>query len=117
MAKNADVHLHVKLITVDKEPLRSSEYLVRFFDEDLVIDDFLGESHVDDFGHAQIVVSEEDFKVGGSFLEKYPDIYFKVYKGEEEIYKSKVFKDTHLQEAKDYPSTNRPHYDLGTFAI
>ncbi|MEO9485208.1 MAG: hypothetical protein ABJG47_17245 [Ekhidna sp.] len=117
MKTKEDVHIHVKLIDENKEPISGGEYVVRFFDEDVVVDDFLGESLIDDFGHAQVIVSEKDFKVGGSALEKYPDIYFKVYKGDEMIYKSKVFKSTHLTEAKDYPASNRLHYDLGIFKV
>ncbi len=118
MKKKEDVHLHVKLINVEnKEPINGSEYIVKFYDEDLIVDDFLGESFIDDFGHAQITVHEKDFKVGGSALEKFPDIYFKVYKKDKEIYKSEVFKNTHLQEAGDYPASDRIHYDLGTFTI
>ncbi|MEO9870623.1 hypothetical protein [Ekhidna sp.] len=78
MKKKEDVHLHVKLISKEnKEPLKGDDYVVHFFDKDLVVDDYLGESSLDDFGHAQIIVHSKDYKVGGSFLERHPDIYLK----------------------------------------
>lgn len=118
MRQKEDVHLHVKLVSKEnKEPILGTDYVVKFYDEDLVVDDFLGESTLDDYGHAQIVVQEKDYRFGGSALEKYPDIYFKLFKDDQMIYKSQVFKNTHLVEAEDYPTSGRLHYRLGTFEI
>lgn len=90
---------------------------MKFYDKDLLKDDFLGSSSLDDNGHAIISISRSDYRSKDSPLEKYPDIYFELYKNKELIYKSIVFKNLHLEEARDFPLSSAKNCNLGTFII
>ncbi len=112
------IQIHAVLLDkLSKEPLNGSIYKVRFYDHDLLKDDFLGESGLDDFGHAIISIRRSDFQSKDSPLEKYPDIYFEILKNELVIYKSKILKNLHLEEAQDFPVSEGIHCSLGTFLI
>jgi hypothetical protein len=80
-------------------------------------DDFLGSSDIDEKGHVEISLTEANFKSKDSPPEKYPDIYFIIYRNNEEIYKSTVIKDLHLKKVSDFDSSKEMHYHLGTFLI
>jgi len=112
------IQLHVVLLDkLTNEPLNGGAYKVKFYDQDLLKDDFLGESDLDDLGHAIINVRRSDFRSKDSPLEKYPDIYFEIFKNGVEIYKSKTLKNLHLEEARDFPASEGKHCSLGTFLI
>jgi len=112
------IQIHAVLLDkLTKEPLNGSIFKVRFYDQDLLKDDFLGESDLDDFGHAIITVRRSDFQSKDSPFEKYPDIYFEIIKKELVIYKSKTLKNLHLEEARDFPVSEGKHCSLGTFLI
>ena len=113
------VHLHVTLHDgSNDEPVKGEAYKIQFFDKDLLKDDPLGESNVDDFGHAQVTVKRSDFRSLDSPLEKYPDIYFKLLKNGSVVYESHVFKNLHLEDAKHYPASEGIlQFNLGTFLI
>ena len=112
------IDLHVKLLKQGtQEPVKGEEYTVMFYDKDPIKDDFLGESGVDDFGHAIISITESNFRSADSIKEKYPDVYFRVLKDGEEIYKSPVTKNLHLEECGDFPTSGGFHCSLGTVMI
>lgn len=112
------VDIHVRLLKEGSlEPLKGEEYTVKFYDKDPGKDDYLGESAVDDFGHAIISVTESNFRSSEKFGEKYPDLYFRVLKDGDEIFKSPVRNNVHLEEAGDYPTSGGLHFSLGTFTI
>lgn len=50
--------------------------LVRVFDKDVALDDFLGEARSDDAGHFEVVFTEERFK---DLVESRPDLYLHVF--------------------------------------
>jgi len=50
--------------------------LVRAYDKDLVLDDFLGEARTDPDGRFEVVFLEERFK---DLFETRPDLYLRVY--------------------------------------
>lgn len=110
--------IHVSLIKKgSNEPITGDEYRVEFYDQDFIKDDFLGESDLDANGHALVPITRKNFVSLDSPLEKYPDIYFKVFKNGKKVYKSAVFQNLHLQEAMDYPTTGGLHFNLGTFVV
>lgn len=112
------VQLHVKLLKKGNNvPLKGEAYKVKFFDKDLIEDDFLGESTLDDFGHAIISVRRSNFRSIDSPLEKYPDIYFTVLKDGQEIFKSPVGKNLHIEESSDFPASGGSHFHLGSFIV
>ncbi|QCK15469.1 C2 domain-containing protein [Mangrovivirga cuniculi] len=112
------LNIRLDLIRKDnKEPLSGDDYRVEFYDEDLIKDDFLGETGLDNFGHASISIYRKKFRSLDSPAEKDPDIFFKVYKSEKEIYKSPVFKNIKVKEVSNYSASGGLDVDLGTFMI
>ncbi len=98
-------------------PLTGNDYSVRFFDKDLVEDDFLGTSLLDEEGHATIYLTQSKFRSKDSPLEQYPDIYFKVYRNGEEIFKSPVVVNIQLKKVSEFDMSTGTHFNLGTFLI
>ncbi|MDN3670541.1 hypothetical protein QWY93_14555 [Echinicola jeungdonensis] len=112
------VRIHVKLLIKGSDiPLSGNEYRVKFYDEDILKDDYLGESTLDDNGHAIFPITQKSFKSKDSPFEEKPDIYFTVEKYGQVIYKSKVFENLDLTKAGDYPVSGGHHIKLGTFLI
>lgn len=112
------IQIHVKIQAKStNEPLTGEEYYVKFYDKDVLKDDFLGESDLDGEGHAIVSIQKSDFRSADSFLEDYPDLYFTLHKNGEVIYKSPVFRNLHIEEAEDFPASGGLHYNLGTFVI
>ncbi len=112
------VRLHIKLLVKGtNKPLTGEEYTVKLYDKDFLKADYLGKSSLDDFGHAIIPVTSSDFSGRVLPVEKYPDIFFTIQNKERIFYKSTTFKNLHLEEAMDFPSSGAIHYDLGTFII
>lgn len=112
------VDIHVKLRhTVSNDPITGGEYKVKFFDKDLLKDDFLGTSTLDDQGHAVVSVFRKDYRSADSPLEKKPDIYFEVHRNDEVLYKSPVSENVALEERDDFPLSGGKHCDLGTYNI
>lgn len=112
------IGIHVKLRqATNKEPITGGEYSVKFFDKDLLIDDYLGISTLDDFGHAIISITRKDFRSNDSPLEKHPDIYFELCKYDSVIYKSPVLKNVSVEEREDFPASGGLNCNLGTYDI
>ncbi len=112
------VRLHAQLLIKGSDlPLTGKEYRVKFYDEDIWEDDYLGESTLDDNGHAILPITQKSFKSKDSPFEENPDIYFTLEKYGQVIYKSKVFKNLDLKEAGDYPVSGGHHIKLGTFLV
>lgn len=112
------IQLHVHLVRrVKNIPLKGDDYQVCFYDDDLLSDDLLGESDLDDLGHAFVSVSRKDYRSKDSPFEKYPDVYFTVKKKGAVIFKSPVIKNLKIEEAADFPVSQGLHCDLGTFLI
>ncbi|MCX2743814.1 hypothetical protein OO013_08055 [Mangrovivirga sp. M17] len=112
------LNIRIDLIRKDtKEPLRGDEFRVEFYDEDLIKDDFLGETRLDNFGHASISIYNKKFRSLDSPAESKPDIFFRVFQNEKEIYKSPVFKNIQVKEVSNYSDSGGLDVDLGTFLI
>ena len=116
MEESIQIHL-ILLNKNSKEAISGIDYLVKFYDKDPLRDDFLGSSDLDDHGQAIINVRKSDFRSKDSPFEKYPDIYFELFYKEKLLYKSNVFKNLHLKEARDFPLAEGKHLSLGTFLI
>ena len=112
------VDIHVKLRhTVSNEPITGDEFQVNFYDKDLLKDDFLGTSTLDDQGHAVVSVTRTDYRSPETPFEKKPDIYFEVHRNGEVLYKSPVSANVDLEERNDFPVSGGKHCDLGTYNI
>ncbi len=49
--------------------------LVRVYDKDLALDDFLGEARTDDAGRFEVIFTEDRFK---DLIESHPDLYLQI---------------------------------------
>lgn len=112
------INLHLRLMDKSNgQPLTGNNIYVRFMDEDMVEDDFLGEASPNENGEAVVAFTRDDIRSWDSMFEKYPDIYFEVYKDGLRIYKSDVFQDLHVEETDSYPDDDGLSYELGTYLI
>ena len=92
-------------------------YTVRLFDKDQFDDDFLGEERPNENGE---VIFTIDAKAFGDFarVESTPDLYFTVYKHQEEIFSSKVLADVDLENSdQKFKMGEGAIIDLGTFLV
>lgn len=95
----------------------SGDYTVKMFDKDIFSDDYLGETPLSDKGEASVTFSLDKVISADSPLEKYPDLYFVLFKGTNVIYKSKVLEDLNFDEEGTFDFKEGKKYDLGTFLI
>lgn len=95
----------------------NGDFVVKMFDKDIITDDYLGECPVNKNGEASLTFSLEKVKSLDSPLEKYPDLYFVLFKGANIIYKSKVLEDLNFDEEGSFDFENGKKYDIGTFLI
>lgn len=86
-------------------PLGGDGWMVRVYDDDPLVDGFLGESPVDDNGEAGILIAVADIHSFDSPEERTPDLYFKLYHNGKHIYKSPVFENVNF-ERKDSVTGN-----------
>lgn len=112
------VGIHVRLLDAQSNnPIVGDEYKVLFYDKDPLKDDFLGQSTLDDNGHALISISRDDIRSRDTPFEKYPDLYFKLEKDGKTIFTSPVSKNVQLEERNDYPASEARHCNLGIYTI
>jgi len=101
-----------------KKPLSGNDYVARLYDNDIVGDDFLGESRLDENGTAEILL---DLAAAGSFdspLEAYPDLYFALHNQTGVVFESKVFKNVDFISKDEISGEHRSNtQDLGTFEV
>jgi hypothetical protein len=116
---DADMDFEVKASFIAKGsdmPLTGTDYEFRLFEKDLMEDDYLGRSGLDENGTAKVSFKQADFK---DFLnpEKYPDLYFALYKGEALIFKSKLMPKLDIYEMEKFKMGEGEVVDLGTFLV
>ena len=111
--------LEVKIRFIAKgsdAPLTGSDYKVKLFDKDLVGEDHLGESGLDDNGVATIKFTHSAFGEWNS-LEKYPDLYFVLDKAGKEIFKSELLEDFDIETMEQFKMGEGEVVNLGTFLV
>ncbi len=116
---DADMNVEVKAGFISKgsdAPLTGSDYEFRLFEKDLMEDDYLGKSALDENGVAKV-----SFKHGAymDFLnpEKNPDLYFALYKGESLVFQSRVMRDIDVDGLEKFKMGEGELVDLGTFLV
>ena len=97
-------------------PFKGSDYEMCLFEKDLMEDDYLGRSPLDDQGVARISFRHSDYT---DFLnpEVNPDLYFALYKGEALIFQSKVMRDLDLDSMEKFKMGEGEVVNLGTFLV
>lgn len=97
-------------------PLTGAGYEMRLFEKDLMEDDYLGRSILNDEGVAKISFKHGDYM---DFMnpEINPDLYFALYRGEALIFQSKVMRDLDLNILEKFKMGEGEVIDLGTFLV
>jgi len=116
---DADMKIEVKASFIRKgsdAPLTGSDYEFRLYEKDLMEDDYLGVSGLDEQGVAKVAFKHKDYM---DFLnpEKNPDLYFALYKGEALVFQSKVMRDIDLEGLEKFKMGEGEIVDLGTFLV
>jgi hypothetical protein len=116
---DADINIEVKASFISKgkdAPLTGADYEFRLFEKDLMEDDYLGKSGLDEHGVARVTFKHGAFM---DFLnpETNPDLYFALYKGEALVFQSKVMRDLDLESLEKFKMGAGEVVDLGTFLV
>jgi len=116
---DADINIEVKASFISKgsnAPLTGDDYEFRLFEKDLMEDDYLGKSALDESGTAKVSFKHGDYM---DFLnpETNPDLYFALYKGEALIFQSPVMRDLDLGDLEKFKMGTGEVVDLGTFLV
>lgn len=116
---DADMNIEVKAGFISKgsdAALTGSNFEFRLFEKDLMEDDYLGKSGLDENGIANVSFKQSAFK---DFLnpEKNPDLYFALYNGDALIFQSKVMVDVDMDAIEKFKMGEGEVIDLGTFLV
>lgn len=116
---NSDINIEVKASFIGKgsdAPVTGSDYEFRLFEKDLMEDDYLGKSALDENGVAKVSFKHGDYM---DFLnpEVSPDLYFALYKGEALVFQSKVMNDVNMEDLEKFKMGEGEVVDLGTFLV
>lgn len=90
---------------------------VKLYDLDPLTDDFLGEGTPDAEGNVTIKFDLDKIKSGDTPLEQFPDLYFKVFKGEHLVFESPLADNLDTKQEGDFNFTEGKVIDLGTFLV
>ena len=116
---DADMDIEVKASFIKKgsdAPLTGAGYEFRLYEKDLMEDDYLGVSRLDQNGVAKVSFKHKAYM---DFLnpETNPDLYFALYKNESLIFQSKVMRDIDLEGLEKFKMGEGEVVDLGTFLV
>jgi hypothetical protein len=90
---------------------------VKLYDKDVFNDDFLGTGSPDAQGLVTISFDINAIQSSDSPLEQFPDLYFKIFKGEKEIYTSPISDDIDTHSEGTFSITEGKTLDLGSYLI
>ncbi|MBU4405362.1 MAG: hypothetical protein L6428_09395 [Candidatus Aminicenantes bacterium] len=103
---------------VTKRPLSGNDYVAKLYDNDVIGDDFLGESKLDEKGTAEILLNLDAGRSADSPFEAYPDLYFALHNKTGVVFESKVFKNVDFISKEEISGEHRSNtQDLGTFEV
>ena len=116
---DADMNIEVKASFISKgsdAPVTGAGYEFRLYEKDLMEDDYLGVSKLDENGVAKVSFKHKAYM---DFLnpETNPDLYFALYKNESLIFQSKVMRDIDLEGLEKFKMGEGEVVDLGTFLV
>jgi hypothetical protein len=114
-----DIDIEVKASFIKKgsdAPLTGADYEFRLYEKDLMEDDYLGKSSLDENGVARVSFKHKDYM---DFLnpETNPDLYFALYKAETLVFQSQVMRDLDLDGLEKFKMGEGEVVDLGTFLV
>src|ERR1700754_440134 len=116
---DTNINIEVKASFIAKgsdAPLTGEGYEFRLYEKDLMEDDYLGKSALDENGTAKVSFKHGDYM---DFLnpETNPDLYFALYKNESLIFQSPVMRDLDLEDLEKFKMGEGEVVDLGTFLV
>ena len=116
---DADINIEIKASFITKgsdAALTGADYEFRLFEKDLMEDDYLGKSALDENGTATVSFKHGDYM---DFLnpETNPDLYFALYKGDALVFQSKVMYDVDVEGLEKFKMGEGEVVDLGTFLV
>ncbi|MEO7306592.1 MAG: hypothetical protein ABIR78_13920 [Ferruginibacter sp.] len=114
-----DMDIEVKAAFISKgsdAPLTGTGYEFRLYEKDLMEDDYLGKSALDENGVATVSFKHKDYM---DFLnpETNPDLYFALYKDEALVFQSQVMRDLDLESMEKFKMGEGEVVDLGIFLV
>jgi hypothetical protein len=120
------IHMHlqpyyqVRLRLIDKQserPVHGEGFTVLLYDKDIGADDFLGEATPDESGYVSFRFHRGQFQSSALLPERHPDLYFKVLRDGEEIFRSPVAHDMDPKKSGDFDPELGFVLDLGAWQI
>ncbi|HMP93471.1 MAG TPA: hypothetical protein PKD90_11400 [Phnomibacter sp.] len=114
-----DMQLVARIRLINKgadAPLTGPEYKVRLYDRDFIQDEYLGESTLDEQGHAQFEFAVADMNKG-LLEDKKPDFFFVLFKNEQQIFQSKVIENLDVDDVDHYERGLGEVVELGTYLV
>jgi hypothetical protein len=112
------IHTKFKLIQKGNgNPVAGPDVLVKLYDKDTLLDDFLGTSTPNHEGAVSIEFDSDKIKSIDSPLEQFPDLYFKVFKADELVFESPVASNVNPEAEGSFDKSEGQIIDLGTFLI
>lgn len=99
-------------------PVYGENYKAKLYDNDLVLDDLLAESKLNEDGSADFLFDLSKAGTPDSPFETKPDLYVALYKNDSIVFESKVKKDTDFFKKDPVSDENITlTINLGTFTI
>ena len=87
----------VQFLDPHGQPLTGSQWQARILDRDILLDDRLGRSSLDEHGKASFLIPVSDIMSGDSPGERDPDLYFRLFLDEREVFRSEVIEDVDFE--------------------
>ena len=116
--KEPDLIVTARFITKGNDkPLYGDAFTVRLYDRDMIDDDYLGESRLDEEGHIRIAFAHDAFVNDAAFREAKPDFYFVVLKDGKPVFTTKVLEELTIEDLQHFRMGEGEVVDLGTFLI
>ncbi len=116
--KEPDLIVTARFITKGNDkPLYGDDFTVRLYDRDIIDDDYLGESRLDEQGHIRIAFAHDAFVNDAAFKEAKPDFYFVVLQNGRSVFTSKVLEELSIEDLQQFRMGEGEVVDLGTFLI
>jgi|LFEF01.1.fsa_nt_gb hypothetical protein len=116
--KEPDLIVTARFITKgNDQPLYGDGFTVRLYDRDIIDDDYLGESRLDEEGHIRIAFAHDAFVNDAAFKEAKPDFYFVVLQSGRPVFTSKVLEELSIEDLQQFRMGEGEVVDLGTFLI
>lgn len=116
--KEPDLIVTARFITKGNDkPLYGDDFTVRLYDRDIIDDDYLGESRLDEQGHIRIAFAHDAFVNDAAFKEAKPDFYFVVLQNGKSVFTTKVLEELSIEDLQQFRMGEGEVVDLGTFLI